>query len=603
MTEFKKRDREATLIYQNVDPEAVMDADHIHPKSKGGDGDVANLQFLDPAANRAKADHTISLRGWQQDFLVDWDRSTEESFLCVVIPGGGKTRGALYAAHRFLQAGHDRRLLIVGPTVNVRRQWETEALSLLGLKLQTKEFGTNFKSGFMGGVATYSMLASSAALFRKICATAPTLAILDEPHHLTESAAWGDCARHALELATRRLLLSGTPFRTDGRPIPFVRYDGGGVCVTDFRYDYPNALKDTVVRTLVFDYSQGSYEELFLGARRSLDFNGELSESDASERLRQILNPGGDFVAQMIRLAHAKLTTVRQAIPDAGAMAVCIDMNHAQRIADVIRRETGCRPSIVVSDDEIAIGSVEEYRRCRSEWLVSVRQVTEGTDIKRLHVLCYLTNATTELIFRQLIGRISRVRYQDPDTPKVSDEAQQSDLEAYVFLPADPRLIGHAKNIEAAQLRALREISDQPERDTHETIEDARVRVFLGSTHTGTDLLLVGGRSYSADEADRIRRIAAHGVKMETAAKIFDAEIRGVTPTAHSEPQSGLTEEDRIDALRRRCNKIAYAYAKTVGVDIKEVHGQWPRQATMGLEALDRKYQRLLVMLAEARSC
>jgi superfamily II DNA or RNA helicase len=485
--------------------------------------------------------------------------------------------------------------------VNVRRQWELAALSLLGVKLQTKEFGTNFKSGFLGGVVTYSMLVSNAPLFRKICATAPTLVILDEPHHLADAAAWGECARHAFELAKRRLLLSGTPFRTDGRPIPFVRYDGSSVCVTDFRYDYPHALQDGVVRTLVFDYSHGSFEELFLGKRRTLEFHGDISEEDAAERLRQILNPAGEFVAQMVRLAHARLTSLRQSIPDAGAMAVCIDMVHAQRVAEVIRRETGCEPSIVVSDDDIATDSVDEYRRSRREWLISVRQVTEGTDIKRLHVLCYLTNATTEMIFRQLIGRISRVRFQDPDSPRVSDDAMQSDLEAYVFLPADPRLIGHARNIEDAQLRALKEISDETTgRNGIEKERSTTVRMFLGSVHNGVDTLIIGSRSYNADEASRIQRIAAHGVKMETAARIFDAEIRsGGTRSDTRVPVE--TEEDRIDRLRRLCHKKAYAYAKANDVDVKEVHAQWPPQKTMGYEALHQKHERLIQLLAEVR--
>jgi len=598
---FRKNDRDAAKIYQDVSPDALMDGDHIHPKSRGGADDVANLQFLDPAANRAKSDHTVTPRQWQLDFLQDWDRLTTESFLCVATPGGGKTWAALMAAQRFLHAGHDRRLLIVGPTLNVRRQWEVAALKQFGINLQTKEFGTNFKRGFVGGVATYSMLASSTALFRKICASAPTLVILDEPHHLSnDGGVWGESARIAFELAHRRLLLSGTPFRTDGRPIPFVRYDGSGVCVHDFKYDYPNALNDGVVRNLVFDYSHGSFDEIFRGAARTLDFHGEISEDDAKDRLRQILNPSGEFVAQVIRLAHAKLKTIRQSLPDAGAMAVCIDMQHAQRVADVIRRVTDCQPSIIVSDDEIATDSVEAYREGSGEWVVSVRQVTEGTDIKRLQVLCYLTTATTELIFRQLIGRISRVRYQDPDSPPATEEASQADLEASVFLPADPRLIEHAKNIEEAQIRALKEITadDPTPRETTERV--TWDRMFLGSAHKGLEMMIIAGRSYTADEACRIQRIHALGVKMETAARIFDAEIRGV-PSHQAHQHATETEEDQMDRERKRCNKLAYRYSLLVKCDVKDVHGRWPPQRTMSLGDLQKKRERLTEMISEVR--
>jgi superfamily II DNA or RNA helicase len=251
-----------------------------------------------------------------------------------------------------------------------------------------------------------------------------------------------------------------------------------------------------------------------------------------------------------------------------------------------------------VSDDEVATDSVDDYRRGRGEWLVSVKQVTEGTDIKRLHVLCYLTVATTEMSFRQLIGRISRVRFQDPDSPNVEDESMQADLEAYVFLPADPRLIGHAKNIEQAQLRALRELTDEVSGQREMSTRTTGVRMFLGSEHKGVDTLVIGNKSYAADEAHRIQRIASFGVKMETAAKIFDSEIRGTGSAPRPSVDVTETQEDRIDKARRECNKAAFRYAKLAKVEVKDVHYQWPPQKTMGLEALQQKHRRLLEMLS-----
>ena len=38
---FTKDERAAASIYQDVPPDVVMDADHIHPRSKGGPDDVA----------------------------------------------------------------------------------------------------------------------------------------------------------------------------------------------------------------------------------------------------------------------------------------------------------------------------------------------------------------------------------------------------------------------------------------------------------------------------------------------------------------------------------------------------------------------------------
>jgi superfamily II DNA or RNA helicase len=52
-----------------------------------------------------------------------------------------------------------------------------------------------------------------------------SVVILDEIHHAGTERAWGDGVGHAFELAARRLALSGTPFRSDQNPIPFVDYD------------------------------------------------------------------------------------------------------------------------------------------------------------------------------------------------------------------------------------------------------------------------------------------------------------------------------------------------------------------------------------------
>lgn len=606
---FTKKQRDAAMIYQNIQPGQNVEADHIKPRSKNGPDDVANLQFIDMNSNRAKSDNSIELREWQAEFLDQWTQSSVESFLCVVIPGGGKTIAALIAAHRFLMAGYDRRVLIVVPTLNLRRQWQVNAEKYFGMKLQTKEFGTDFKSGFVGGVTTYQSLDTSAQLLRKICASAPTLVILDEPHHCRDSndGTWGIAAKHAFEPAERRLLLSGTPFRTDGLPIPFVRYDGAGVCLTDFRYDYPDALKDYVVRSLAFDYRYGSFDELVEGTRRSIDFNGEMSDEEASESLRQFLNASGDFVAEMIRVAHSKLQEIRRSIPDAAAMAVCMDITHAKSIAQLVKRETGCTATIIVSDEETATGTVEQFRYSRSEWLISVRQVSEGTDIKRLQVLCYLTNASTELIFRQLIGRVSRVRFQDDEDIDIPEEAVQTDLEAFVFLPADPRLIRHAKNIQDAQLRALKEISDDARQQTsRETDFEHSTRIFLGSTHDGIDCVIISGKSYDAVEMAQINKLASYGITMEKAAKIYDGEMakdhRAIkTADLHQDSQSETTEEEKIDKLRKECNRKAFFLAKLLGCEPSEIHKKWPRQKTMNRMSLENKYNKLIDMIAEVQ--
>ncbi|MGF2075702.1 hypothetical protein, partial [Enterococcus casseliflavus] len=81
-----------------------------------------------------------------------------------------------------------------------------------------------------------------------------------EVHHAGEEQAWGESLRLAFEGAARRLSLSGTPFRSDTRAIPFVRYEADEA-VPDFEYGYGDALRDgRVVRPVYFPRMGGQME-------------------------------------------------------------------------------------------------------------------------------------------------------------------------------------------------------------------------------------------------------------------------------------------------------------------------------------------------------
>jgi superfamily II DNA or RNA helicase len=584
---FTQSNKIAAAIYQDV-PLEGNHADHINPKSLGGSDDVSNCQILSPSGNIRKSANFQGLRDWQFKFLDAWNKG-QNKFLLVAIPGSGKTFASLTVAKQFLDAGSDRRVLIVVPTLNVRRQWEVEGAKMFGIQLQTEKFGTDFRTGFIGGVATYQSLASQVSLFRKIVTSRPTLVIFDEVHHLSDTATWGETAKIACENATRILLLSGTPFRTDGLTIPFINYDGDGFCIPNFRYDYPHALNDTVVRSFTFDYSRGSFDEINYGEERRVEFHGEMSDDEAAESLRRLLTPEGNFLAEQIRLSHQKLVQIREHIPDAAAMAVCIDQFHAIKVAEVIKRVTGCTASVIVSDDDKTTDTVDNFRKSSKEWVVSVRQVSEGTDIKRLHVLCYLTSATTEVFFRQLIGRVSRVRFQENNTTATQD-AGTLDLEAFVYLPADPRLIRHAKNIEKAQLCALREIIEKEKREQLEPRQDnLNLSEFLNSQHDGLELVVsAGGIEYRGNNAKRYNDLLSLGITSEKAQKVLELDWNDQALNT-KEVFVETTLQDELKDLGRRCNKTAFALASKRKCEVKEIHIKYPKQETMGKDQLNQK--------------
>ena len=83
-----------------------------------------------------------------------------------------------------------------------------------------------------------------------------TLVVFDEIHHGGDAKSWGEAIREAFDDATRRLALTGTPFRSDDSAIPFVTYepDGDGLMRSpaDHTYGYSDALADGVVRPVMF---------------------------------------------------------------------------------------------------------------------------------------------------------------------------------------------------------------------------------------------------------------------------------------------------------------------------------------------------------------
>lgn len=551
-------------------------ADHVVPYSAGGRTDVSNCQMVPASINRGKGAFVYQPRRWQREFAAAWDGRTGKSFLLIVIPGGGKTMAAMEACRRWLQAGPDRRMVVVVPTDNLREQWREEAVKF-GVQLQTKEFGTNFKDGFRGGVATYHYVANNSALFRKLCSAAPTIVVFDEVHHCGDEAHFGRGITEAFELARERLLLSGTAWRTDGTPIPFVKYDASGHAVADFAYDYPRALNEEVVRYIAFDYSRGSITNDATGETTTL--SSEASEEQAAWALGRLLDPNGLFVREQIRMAHAHLVSLRASgIRRAAAMAACIDQPHAVEVARVIREVTGCNPSIIVSDSDLENDTVREFRGSDTEWLVTVRKVSEGTDIKRLQVLCWLTNTTSELFFRQLIGRVSRYTGGD-------------DQQSMVFLPADPRLVACAKNIEAAQVRALKEEfdRDRPEvdRDKREPRHDS-----FSTAHEGTELLVVGNELLHGGHAEKVRMVSEEsGVPMQKVIEILHRY--GAVQHAPQETTQ-VSKEEVMDRLRDRCNKVAFHLSKLLKTEVKNVHMRFKPQASMTEDELRRKLASLL---------
>ncbi len=203
------------------------------------------------------APDTQALRGWQRRALVRYLGAKPRDFLAVATPGAGKTAFALRIAGELLADGTVERITVVVPTEHLKTQWALAAASV-GIALDPKFSNSSAQtsSEYHGVVVTYAQVASHPTRHRVRTENFRTLVVFDEIHHGGDAKSWGDAIREAFDDATRRLALTGTPFRSDDSPIPFVTYepDGDGVLrsAADHTYGYAEALADGVVRPVVF---------------------------------------------------------------------------------------------------------------------------------------------------------------------------------------------------------------------------------------------------------------------------------------------------------------------------------------------------------------
>ena len=158
---------------------------------------------------------------------------------------------------------------------------------------------------YHGVAVTYAQVASKPQVHRRRTEDTPTLVILDEIHHGGDARSWGDGIREAFEPAARRLSLTGTPFRSDTNPIPFVRYERGrdGILrsASDYTYGYAAALRDGVVRPVLFlAYGGAMRWRTKAGDEVAARLGEPLTKDQTAQAWRTALDPKGEWVPSVL---------------------------------------------------------------------------------------------------------------------------------------------------------------------------------------------------------------------------------------------------------------------------------------------------------------
>ncbi|WP_090182945.1 DEAD/DEAH box helicase [Pseudomonas arsenicoxydans] len=379
-----------------------------------------------------------SLRDWQHRCINTAlaHFTVMPHFFCQATPGAGKTRMAAELASRLLEQDRIELVLCFAPSCQVVEGFRSTFAAVLGRRLDGR-------IGAAGAAFTYQAMEHRDEAFWQLLDDYRVLVVFDEIHHCAGHDpllcnAWGQQILHRIQdRAAFTLALSGTPWRSDDRAIALARYSTPeGHLICDYRYGLKEAIADGVCRspriTLLDNKKVKLTEEI--GADSSVrvfpSIANLLGESPITyeELLRH-----NEVIAQLLDLGCSKLREVRETKPDAAGLVVATDIEHAQEIAQALNaRGEACR--IVTNKTPDAQQVINAFRQSSCRWIVAVGMISEGTDVPRLQVCCYLSRIRTELHYRQVLGRVLR-------------RTGESDNQAWLFMLAEPTLQGFAERI------------------------------------------------------------------------------------------------------------------------------------------------------------
>ena len=500
-----------------------------------------------------QAPSTQALRGWQRRALVKYLAAKPRDFLAVATPGSGKTTFALRIAAELLAEGTVDKVTVVVPTEHLKVQWAMSAArSGIALDPKFSNSAAQTSSEYQGVVVTYAQVASHPTRHRVRTENHKTLVIFDEIHHGGDAKSWGEAIREAFDDATRRLALTGTPFRSDDSAIPFVDYapDAEGLMRSqaDHVYGYAEALADGVVRPVVFmAYSGEARWRDSAGEEHAARLGEPLSAEQNARAWRTALNPAGEWMPAVIAAADIRLRQKREHVPDAGGMIIATDQTAARAYAALLLKITGEAPTVVLSDDPGSSARITEFSAASTRWLVAVRMVSEGVDVPRLAVGVYATSASTPLFFAQAIGRFVRSR--------------RAGETASIFLPSVPNLLQLASELEEQRNHVL----GKPHRVNEDDPLDAE---------------LAEQRKDEKDELDN--GFESLGADAELDQVIFDGSSFGTATPAGSEEEAdylgipGLLDASQMRDLlsRRQDEQLQKRTASGEMPQLATTHGQ-----------------------------
>jgi len=424
----------------------------------------------------------IKLRRWQREAIAAALKKFGTLFshlLCLATPGAGKTIMASALADILIKEDKVDLVLCFSPSNIVANDFKVELEAIT-----QKRFCGGL--GAIGSSLTYQSMRYLDSKFWALLNTYRVFVIFDEIHHcagndINNANAWGEQILLNIQgKAHFTMALTGTPWRSDTVPIALANYVGeDNRLQVDYRYDLIQAIEDGVCRTphmTLFDNELISViEDDDISSFTSIaDFLLESGLSyfeliTHSEVIRQILKHG------IIRLNRE-----RQSSSDAGGLIVAASISHAKHI-QLLLTELGESSKVVTYQEDDPESLIRQFKQSNQKWIISIGMISEGTNIPRLRVCCYLSLVTTELYFRQVLGRVLRVQYSPIET-------------GYLIMPAHPRLLEYSNRVaeEVPHYAVIKSLGDSQ-----------------GCDLEGSNLMMEVNSQFKSDEREKTPKVSA----------------------------------------------------------------------------------------------
>lgn len=527
--------------------EAGWHADHRTPWSKGGSTRTPNGRALCPACNLRKGSSmdyqdTFEPRPFQADVIeqvIDGFATGRKVTVALGTPGTGKTLAYQATATHLFREGLIDHVAVFAPRLSLARQCE---LDWMHQDEVTKELKGHFQlfdeqlrfgkirhvgtqapltqrgAAGTGFVTTYSALCTAEDVFLdwaernrgRFLLVADEAQFCGAPDEKGGGTRAGVLLEQLHEFAAHTLLLTGTPYRADNRPLVLSTYseedeeDGKARLLREVEATFADGIEQEYLRRFEFQMMGGTVTETDVARTWSQQYSLDAPKVELSKvlRLPTTWQPMVDRVVQSVR--------EKQILnPQYRGLISCMEQKEAEAVANYLRTQyPQLRVFVALSaDGKQGQDALQHFKVQPADILVTVRMAFIGYDCKPITVVGVLTHYRHEGHLMQLIGRGLRVWDEEPWTEQT----------LRVIAPDDERMKEFLDRLKAAEEDGLRR---RAEREKAEGADGSRPEQ----------------ESLSFIEATQMTKVRAVSLDAE----VDDAELRNIE---EAKARFGLTDD------------------------------------------------------------